>query len=300
VSAPKLIDSFAKQNGISQEKSAQLLANASFGMGLSVGIDGRINASDREYYEKAQSFAKDHNYAEVKRASVNASSQLSHTLNDEKARRLAEETSASFEQSMSQRDESNKSYRESEDYNRQASFTRANSASINYNANQEFIKWLANQPADNTNGGTLGHREAGRIMASNRQLTMGYAQRFMQTQVLNPVNTVPNGNNLKGNYDKEQGHKAYDVNRNEFEGVRAQAKDLTNQKNTKSSEIRDSVKNTQLDTSNALEHRNQQISQREDILKDAHQAAKDQGVFERLNAKAAKETVDLITGSSKD
>lgn len=290
----KLVDSFAKQNNISQAKSAQLLANAALGAGLKVGIDGTISTGDQEIYDKAQSFAHDHHYAEVKRASVNASSQLSHTLNDEKARRLAEETSASFEQGMSHRDESNKSFRESEDYNRQANFTRANSASINYNANQQFGEWLAKQPADNTNGGTLGHREAGRIMASNPQLTMAYAQRFMQAQGLNPVNTVPNGSNLKSNYAQEQGHKVYDVNRNEFEGVRAQAKDLTN-KNT-AGEIRDSVKTTQSDTIKSLEQGNQQIAQKENVTKDAYQAAKDRGVIKRLKDKT---TDELIPAASK-
>ena len=220
-----LVNDFANQNQIDTGKAAQLLANGAFGnkggAGLlsgSIGGGGEISAKEQELYSKAQRFAEDHNFQEAMRKTAQASKQLTHSLNNESARRLAEETSGYYEQGMSQRHEAAKSFRQAEDYSNQASFTRANSATINYNANQQFGEWLAKQPADNTKG-QIGVHGAMHIMAANPGQTMAYAQRFMAEQGIIPANTVSSGNSSRNSYEQEQSHQVYGVTKDSSKAV---------------------------------------------------------------------------------
>ena len=229
-----LVKDFSKQNQIDAGKSAQMLANASIGSGKgrglfggSVGIGGEINAKEQELHSKAQKFAEDHNYQEAIRESANASKQISHSLSDESARRLAEETSGSYEKGMSQRNEASKSFRQAEDYTNQANFTKANSSTINANHNQQFGDWLANQQADNSNGGTIGARGASHIIAAKPEEAMAYAQRYMAEKGLTPTNTVSSGSGLRSSYDKEQAHQVHPVTDDNMKNVRSQARDLS-------------------------------------------------------------------------
>ena len=234
-----LVKDFAKQNGIEEGKSAQMLANASIGTGKgkgkglglfggSVGMGGEISAKEQELHTKAQRYAEDHNYQEAIRESANASKQISHSLSDESARRLAEETSGSYEKGMSQRNEASKSFRQAEDYTNQANFTKANSSTINANHNQQFGDWLANQQADNSNGGTIGARGASHIIAAKPQEAMAYAGRYMAEKGLTPTNTVSSGSGLRSSYDKEKAHQVHSVTDENMQNVRSQASDLSN------------------------------------------------------------------------
>ncbi len=162
------------------------------------------------------------------RESAQASKQLSHNLTDESSRRLAEEVSGSYEKGMSQRNEASKSFRQAEDYSNQANFTKANSSTINANHNQQFSEWLANQQADNSNGGTIGARGASHIIAAKPQEAMEYAGRYMAEKGLTPTNMVSSGSGLRSSYDKEQAHQVHPVTDENMQNVRSQASSLSN------------------------------------------------------------------------
>lgn len=228
-----LVKDFSHTHGISDEKSASILAEVSAGLGLgknsaSISGKGNLTAAENSAYSNAQKFAEDHNYQEAMREAASASKQLSHNLTDESSRRLAEDVSGSYERGMSQRSEASKSFRQAEDYSNQASFTQANSATINSNHNQQFSEWLANQPADNTNGGTIGARGAAHIIAAKPQEAMAYAQKYMASKGLTPTNTVSSGANVRSNYDQEQAHQVHPVTKESLQDVRGQASDLSN------------------------------------------------------------------------
>ena len=128
---------------------------------------------------------------------------------------------------INQRSEAAKSFREAEDYNKQASFIRANSATINYNASQQFGEWLAGQPADNTTG-HLGTRGAAHIMAHNPKLAMAYAGQYMAERGLNPGGvSTPSSAQVRNQYDAERGPQAYAVTKDSLQQVRNQAGDIT-------------------------------------------------------------------------
>ena len=220
---------FLRQNQNNTAKAADMLAKVGGSLGGgSLGAGINLTASEQELYSKAQKFAEDHNYQEAMREAAHASQQLSHSLTDEKARRLAEETSGAYEQGMNQRSEAAKSFRTADDYNKQASFTRANSATINYNASQQFGEWLAGQPADNTKG-HLGARGAAYIMAHNPKIAMTYAGQYMAERGLNPggVSSL-SSEQLRSRYDAEQGHQSYSVTKDSLQQVRNQAGGITN------------------------------------------------------------------------
>ena len=301
-----LVNDFANQNQIDTGKSAQLLANGAFGnkggAGLlsgSIGGGGEISAKEQELYTKAQKFAEDHNFQEAMRSASQASKQLSHNLNDESARRLAEETSGSYEQGMSQRTEAAKSFRQAEDYSNQASFTKANSATINANHNQQFGEWLANQPADNTNG-KIGAHGAVHIMAASPGQTMAYAQRYMAEQGMTPTNTVSSVNSSKNSYAQEQSYQVYPVTRDSLKAVKEQASDLTHNP-SQVSQTREKVEAIQVEHKQEIATGSSGILNHGAALKQEVYTEQDKGVTRRVVGKAGKEVMktgeDLVNSA---
>lgn len=224
----QLIQDFAHQNNTQSQKAADMLAEASIGFGLgktgaSSSYKNSLSASDQEIYQKAEKMMQDQGFSNTMRQATQASKDISHTASDENTRRLAEGVSGSYEKSESLRNEASKSYRQAEDYSSQANFTSANSATINANHNQQFGEWLAAQPADNTNGGTIGARGASHIIAAKPQETMMYAQRYMAEKGLTPTNTQSSGTTSRSSYDQEQGHQVHTVTRDSIKAVREEA-----------------------------------------------------------------------------
>ncbi len=301
-----LVNDFVHQTGVEEGKAAQLLTNAAFGnkggaslLSGSVGIGGDLSAKEQELHMKAQKFAEDHNFQEAMRKTAQASKQLTHSLNDESARRLAEEVSGSYEQGMSQRTEAAKSFRQAEDYSNQASFTKANSATINANHNQQFGEWLANQPADNTNG-KIGAHGAAHIMAASPGQTMAYAQRYMAEQGMTPTNTVASGNSSRNHYDQEQSHQVHAVTKDSLKAVREQASDLT-QNTSQVSQTREKVEAIQAEHSQAIKTEASGVLNHGAALKQEVHTEQDKGVTRRVIGKAGKEVMktgeDLVNAA---
>ena len=292
-----LVNDFVHQTGVDESKAAQLLTNAAFGnkggaslLSGSIGMDGKISATEQELHNKAQKFVEDHNFQEAMRKTAQASKQLSHSLNDESARRLAEETSGSYEQGMSQRNEASKSFRQAEDYSNQASFTKANSSTINANHNQQFGEWLANQPADNTNG-KIGAHGAAHIIAASPGQTMAYAQRYMAEQGLTPTNTVASGNSSRNHYDQEQSHQLHAVTKDSLKSVREQASDLT-QNTNQVSQTRENVESLQAEHSQAIKTESSGVLNHGAALKQEVHTEQDKGVVRRIAGKGIKEVAN--------
>lgn len=224
----QLVEDFANQNGLTTQKSAELLAEASVGGGVifkgSLGGKATLNATDQEFLQKAEKFSNDKNFQEAARESAQASKSLSHSLTDDASKRLSEGVSGSYESGIQQRSDASKSYNESEALNKQAMNTLANSSAINANYNQQFVDWLAEQPADHTTG-HIGQRGAADIIGNNPQLAIGYVNKFMSEQGLRP--NTPLGTNpgkLRSDYQGDSIHKAHAVTTASLDSVREQGK----------------------------------------------------------------------------
>ena len=211
-----LVRDFARQHNVSTEKAANFLAEASVGLGLgknavSSTMKGHLNAQDQEMAQKAQKYAEDHHVQDAMREASQASRHLSHNLGDEKAKRWAKDLSTSYDAGVQTRKEASKSFQASDAYSTQAMVTRSQAATINRNANQEFMEWMARQPAENAPG-RLGYQGASHVMEHNPDVTMGYAQRFLEEKGLGAGSSIQgSSSSLRHAYESETGHQRYGV-----------------------------------------------------------------------------------------
>ena len=260
--ATQMIENFAKDNNLSKQQAADILADASISAGtnnplsrvsLGVGASGKLsgNAFNQEIYNKAERLSQSTDFQETMREAKQASQSLSHSMTDDTGRRLSENISGSYEKSEQFRTEAIKSLRTSEDYQRQAAFTHASAASINANYTQEFVGWLAEQRADNT-GGKIGMHGASHIMANEPSLRMSYAEQFMNEKGLGPKipskvsNFDQKVGQLKTAYDNESSVNANNVNHNAINDIQSQAKDSNlNWNASRANDLRQDVANRQ-------------------------------------------------------
>jgi len=221
----QLIQKFAKDNNISVEKAAEALATVSIGKDgffVSGAMKASTSSADREMYQNAAEFANNENFHEAMKAASQASKNISHNLSDEESRKLAIDVSGSYETGMHERSEAAKSFSQSDSWSQQAMNTRANAASINANYNQQFLEWLADQPADHTDG-HIGHRGAAYIIANNPSEAMAYANKFMAQQGLIPQASLhTNPNQLQSDYQTERGHQKYEATQDSLIEVKGQ------------------------------------------------------------------------------
>jgi len=209
--AQKFVSRFAEQHNMSNEKAASLFAEASINGGVflkgSAGGRTSVNSNDQKTLQDAEEVVNSQDYQQSMRASAQAAKSLSHTLTDEKTRNLAADVAGSYERGMQQRQEAAKNFSASENYGRQAMMTKANSASINANHNQQFVEWLSSQKADNTNG-TIGKHGAAHIIANDPQKTMGYANNYMAEKGVFPGSPVTSSPaSIQQGYNNEIRHQ---------------------------------------------------------------------------------------------
>lgn len=223
----QLVKAFSDQKGISVDKAASLFAEASAGGGMMIfkgsgGARGSINSSDNHLLQEAQNFTQQEDFQEATRSAAQEARNLSHSSSDENTRRLAEGISGSYEQGQQERSEASKSFNQAESYSNQAALTQSNSSSINANYSQQFVEWLADQPADGTTG-RLGNHTAAHIIANDPNSTRMYANKFMEQNHLVPSSSVKQSpNSIRSSYDHDSGHKDYLVTRDSMDNVRYQ------------------------------------------------------------------------------
>lgn len=333
----QLVEDFAHQNNVSTDKAANILGEASVGLGLgknamSLSGKGSMNAQDQELYQKAHKFAEDHNFQQAMREASTASKQLSHNLNDEASRRMAEDLSGSFEKGISQRQEASKSFHQSDTYTTQAMLTRANSATINRNASQEFVDWMAEQPADNASG-RLGHRGAAHIVASKQDQALSYAHDFMSEKGLmrsqgfshesqqstyadssHPM-TMASPQNLRHAYNNDVEYQRHSLGTDAMDDVRAQGESLMAKESPTSrhpelsiidTSVRDKVHHMQQEHQSALTTETQEILLEGNENKTNVMQQQEKGVVRRLGSRGmievkgiAKEIKNIKFGESQ-
>jgi len=292
-----LVSDFAHQNNVSTDKAASILGEASAGLGLgknslSISGKGSLSAQDQELYQKAQKFAEDHNFQQAMREASQASKQLSHNLSDESSRRLAEDVSGSYEKGISQRNEASKSFSQSDSYSTQASLTRANSATINRNASQEFVDWMAEQPADNSPG-RLGHRGAGYIIANQQEQATAYAQKFMAEKGLTASQGLGmNPSQLRNHYDQQSAHHIHSVSTRDLDDVRSQGSDFS--ANANKALTRDDVETMQSDHRHAIESSSHNLMGEGNSVKQHHTYEQSKGVIRHLGERGISEVGEIV------
>lgn len=227
----QIVKDFAKDNNLTDVQSSQILAAANANVGLtkafsmltSVTAGGKLDANIsgsadiQNIYRKAEKVIKSEDF----QTSLRDASQLSHNQSfakhDDQGKRLAENLNHSWNESNSLRQEAHKSFTESENFQRQATEVKNSSASINANYNQQFVDWLAEQPADNSGGGHIGKMGAAHIMTHNPEMAVQYAKKFIEDNKVLPATPSAilrnSPKNLRSAYDADNRHIIVDVNK---------------------------------------------------------------------------------------
>lgn len=206
--ASQKLDEFAKQRNITRDRAAEAFAQvgASVGWGpFSLGGNASLKstAGDNNLNSEAKKFMEENNFRETLQKAQQAAHNIVHGTSDEKAKRLAEGASGSHEKSEHYNTEAGKSFSEAESYQQQASFTRANSASINASYGQQILDYIANQPAENAPG-KIGVRGAAHIAAYKPEQFARYATEFLkQKGILPHSSTTITPESMKQKYENE-------------------------------------------------------------------------------------------------
>lgn len=227
--AAQLISGVDHDNQLYTDKAANISGSAGIGTGKgsgifngSIGMQTSVTASDQDILRAVEKFSTDENFQKAYRDAVQASVNVSHNVSNETAKRLSDGVAGSFEQSMAERAEAAKSFQEASSWNQQAMNTRTNAMSINADYKQQFVEWLAEQPADNARG-KIGYRGAANIIATHPQEAIAWGDQFMKDIGLTPsINLSTNPAQLKADYQVEKGHQAYTASKNSLESVRQQ------------------------------------------------------------------------------
>lgn len=205
-----LIDTFAHDHNISRDEATRVLSAASINLGGSVGFgtgaglpgakanvelggnlrkerDSSESHQDARLMNEAQRFSQEHHFTDVVNEARQATKDDHFRTSDDVSGRLANNFSAGFDKSMHYRDEAVASFSESESYHRQATTSNEQTASINLDAQTEFIDWLSHHRAPNSSG-TIGLQQAEWLIRHDPELAQSYARQFVSEKTEQSIN----------------------------------------------------------------------------------------------------------------
>jgi hypothetical protein len=299
----QIVKELANSTGISDTKAAEIIGMASIGFGAgqnyaSTQYKNSLNAQEQKAFNEAEKMQQDKGYQETIRQAATAAKEISQTATDDKVKRLSDGVSGSYELSMSQRKEASDSFREAEDYSKQRSYVQANSATINMNANQQFVDWLANQPMPNTKG-RIGMDHVKYMLVQQPGLVASYAQEFQRTSgfVQKSPEITSAKADLQAKYDQGNAHETHQVSREPLEKVKEQAGNMTAR--VKAEEVRANVERDLSTAQTAIRQESGKIIEQSKNIEKQVKENQDKGVNRRVFDKGIKEIEDVFASDSK-
>lgn len=124
---------------------AKLGVNAGLDIGGRGERDWTHSHENRELFSAAQSFVHNTNYSENVDIAVRGIQEHSYRASNEEGQRLIDNIGSSFDRANQARHEMMSNFQQAQSYRTAASFAEENAATINSNANQEFMNSLTNQ-----------------------------------------------------------------------------------------------------------------------------------------------------------
>jgi conjugal transfer mating pair stabilization protein TraG len=162
------------------------LVGASLGTKLSGGIKGErdLTHSDQvsQNFSNSKEFTQNNNFNQNLENSLRAIKEQSFRANTDEGQRLTEGLSANYDCAEQASQSFNMHLQEAKAYRDLASFSQDNAASIDVNAQQEFMEWLSHQSMY-SNQGPMGMRQAEVLLRSSPDLRASYAERFVQERI---------------------------------------------------------------------------------------------------------------------
>lgn len=204
------IDKFAHENNLSKQDAGRLLrgayANASAHVNvdsdkqflgklaaLTLGVSGGASVSagakmegdhswttqDAENYSKAQEFLKQNNLNNTFEKAIKGIEENSYRSDTRDGLNLTDSMSASYDNTIQASKNYSTHMQEANSYRELASYAKNNAANINYNANQDFIEFIASKPLY-TGQGAMGINQAEALLRTNPELRTAYTNEFVQ------------------------------------------------------------------------------------------------------------------------
>lgn len=204
-----LVDRFAHENNLSRDQSEQLLSGyyasrdltAKLGLpeaitsisGAGAALSGEAghklealamsHVADHEMLQRAHSFDQQTGFSHTVDLARHAVEEQSFREGSEQNRQLANALDTHFEEANHFQQEAQTHLTQSEEFRQVATYAVEHSASIDTNANNEFVNWLAGQPSlDGT--GQMGVTEAETLINHHPELTENYAEQFVHAKTV--------------------------------------------------------------------------------------------------------------------
>ncbi len=251
------IDRFAQENNLSKQDAGRLLRGAylngsthvnvdsdkqaagkllslaagiSGGAGISTGLkfegDHSWTTQDSENYSKAQEFLKNNNYTNTFEKAYKGMESNSYHADSKEGQSLTNSMSASLDKAVQASQSYNAHMQESIGYREVANYSKNQSASVNYSANQEFIEYIAKQPLYSGQG-AMGINQAEALLRTNPELRQAYTEQFVKqktqdsfhkwkTEHINPSAVASAGADFMNDIQKQQSNvrNNYESNKN--------------------------------------------------------------------------------------
>ncbi len=187
-------------------KVVQLASGTSGGATLSTGVRGEADrtwtTTDSENFQKAQEFLRQNNLSETIDKALRGVQEERYQTDNRSGSHVNENIAASLDAAKQASINYSKNYQESLSYREAANYVKDNAASININANQEFIEYVANQPLGNSSK-PMGLHQAEALLRSDHQLRNLYANNFIEQQTNKYYQEFKTNHHLDGSHVKK-------------------------------------------------------------------------------------------------
>lgn len=199
----ELIHQFGKEQRLTDQQSAQILASAEaeIGVGLGIGsVSGRasiVGISDshkQQALHAGKEFISRAHFSETTENAVRALHDKNYRVGNEHSRQLLTSIGSAYEEATMHRKEATASLQEASAYRQMATIATENALQINTNSNQEFVNWLQKQPAPNSQSGQMGRANAEYILSNDPETSRYYASRFAEQKTQEMLLSFKNSN----------------------------------------------------------------------------------------------------------
>jgi len=226
------IDRFAHDNNMSKQDAGRVLAGAYanlsghisvdsdkqilgkiFSVGTGVSAGGKFSAGgkaeadriwtnqDAENFAKAQEYITNNNLTQTFDKAYRGIEENSYGSNTSEGKSLIDNMNVSYDASNQASKNYSAHMQESASYRELASYTSENSASVNINANQDFLDYVASQPM-RSGEGAMGAVQAESLLRTNPDLSRSYAEQFINDQTQSQISNWRSSNINSSNVTK--------------------------------------------------------------------------------------------------
>ncbi|HLD95190.1 MAG TPA: conjugal transfer protein TraG N-terminal domain-containing protein [Alphaproteobacteria bacterium] len=298
------VEKFAKDHNISNQDATMIIAGVNAGLGKGalqkiVGIkaDTQTTANVSDAISHAKDFSDQHQLGSSLNKSVSDARDLRFTETDDESRRYSQSIASSMDESDSFRRESAKSLSRADSLSHQLSYVKANSATINRDATQNVLEYVAAQPYAGSKG-SMGMRQALNLAVNKPELFGKYAGRWVsENNGSFGGGGLPSEAALGASYNNQGISNSVGESAKRYESARNEAKlsDL----NLDKGDIKMRYEDHKFTTDQQLEMQEQRLRRQEEDLRKNHAQQADRSTVMRAGENVGN-NIGSVTSAAID